>query len=105
MPASKPDKGKPFPHFTSDEEMEQFVDTADLSEYDFSEFKPMSFYLKRKDARVNMRMPASLLNSVKSAALAEKVPYQRLMRDFIEKGLAGYQANKPAKKPRRKKAS
>jgi len=99
MAASKSnDKGKAFPHFKSDEEMEHFVDTADLTEYDFSDFKPMRFYLKRKDARVNMRMPESLLTSVKQMALEEKVPYQRLMRDFIEQGLETQRSGKSRKK-------
>lgn len=87
---SKPalDKGKQFPVFTSDEEAEHFLDTADLSEYDFSGFRPGSLTLRRKDARVNMRMPQPLLTAVKAAAAEDEVPYQRLMRDFIERGLA-----------------
>jgi predicted DNA binding CopG/RHH family protein len=80
-------KAKPIPHFRSDEDMERFVATADLTEYDLSGFRPISFYLQKKDARVNMRMPEKLLRSVKSIAEAESVPYQRLIRDFIEKGV------------------
>jgi len=35
-------KGKPFLVFRTDKEAEDFVDTADLSEYDFSGFKRRS---------------------------------------------------------------
>ena len=38
---------KKIPAFESDEEAERFVDTADLSEYDFSQFKPVRFELAR----------------------------------------------------------
>lgn len=31
-----------FPAFRTDEEMEAFVDSADLSEYDFSDLRPTS---------------------------------------------------------------
>lgn len=40
---------KPFPRFATDEEAEHFVDTADLSEYDFSGFRPMRFEFEPKD--------------------------------------------------------
>ena len=102
MSEPKEDKGKPFPVFYTDAEAEHFLETADLSEYDFSQFKPMRFYLKKKDARVNMRLPEGLLNSVKAAALEEKVPYQSLIRDYLEQGLA---ERKKAKLAPRKKAS
>lgn len=105
MPRSKAEKLKPFPHLRSDEEMERFVETADLSEYDFSQFKPIrTFFKERKNARVNMRLPESLLNKVKSMALEEKVPYQRLMRDLIETGIEHRQA-RDTKPAARKKAS
>lgn len=42
--------GKRFPVFQSDEEAERFVDEADLSEFDFSGFKPMRFELEKRQA-------------------------------------------------------
>ncbi len=80
-------KLKKFPTFKSDEEAERFVDTADLSEYDFSEFKPMRFEFEPKDARVNMRLPESLLKSVKQRAGKRGIPYQRYMREMMELGM------------------
>jgi predicted DNA binding CopG/RHH family protein len=85
---SKPEKLKSFPRYDTDEDAERFVDEADLSEYDFSGFKPMTFELIKKDARVNMRLPQPLLAKIKSRAAAEGIPYQRFMRDLMERGLA-----------------
>lgn len=45
-----------WPKCGTDDEAEHFLDTADLSEYDFSQFKPMKFEFRKKDARVNMRL-------------------------------------------------
>ena len=79
---------KPFPTFKSDEEAEHFVETADLSEYDFSGFRPMQFEFAAKSARVNMRLPEAQLRAVKAEARKRGLPYQRLIRDLIDRGLA-----------------
>ena len=80
---------KKFPDFKSDAEAEAFVDTADLSEYDFSQFKPVQFEFQAKTERVNMRLPADLLKAVRSKAEAEGMPYQRFIRATLEKAVAG----------------
>jgi predicted DNA binding CopG/RHH family protein len=102
MPEHDPSKGKPIPRFNTDEEAEHFIETADLSEYDLSGFRPANFVIHDKSARVNMRMPRSLFNSLKIAAIEEQIPYQRLMRDLLAQGL---EARAEARKPVRKKAS
>ena len=81
--------GKPFPVFQSDEEAERFVEEADLSEYDFSGFKPMRFELEKKTKQVNLRMPEGLLKAVKLRARQRNIPYQRLIREAIEDALRG----------------
>lgn len=78
---------KPWPSFESDEEMEAWFDTADFSEYDFSQFRPAQFVLRKKDARVNMRMPETQLRAVKAAAAYEDIPYQRFIRRAIDEAL------------------
>ena len=78
---------KKLPVLLTDEDAERFVDEADLSEYDLSGFRPMTFELIKKDARVNMRLPQPLLAKIKSRAAAEGIPYQRFMRDLMERGL------------------
>jgi len=79
---------KKFPRFETDEEAERFVDEADLSEYDFSEFKPMRFELRRKDKQINIRMPEDMLDAVKARAKARDIPYQRFIREAIEEALS-----------------
>jgi predicted DNA binding CopG/RHH family protein len=74
------------PHMTTDVEAEDLLD-RDLSGLDFKQFQPVRFELREKDARVNMRLPTGLLDIVKARAAQQKVPYQRLIRDLIERGL------------------
>lgn len=86
---------KNLPILTSDEEAEDFVANADLTEYDLSEMKPFRFEFEKKEARVNMRVPISLLETVKRRANERGIPYQRLIREAIEQAVA----------PSRRKAS
>ena len=48
---------KTIPTFKTDEEAEDFVATADLSDYDLSGGEVVRFELKRKDKSVNLRLP------------------------------------------------
>jgi predicted DNA binding CopG/RHH family protein len=75
---------KKIPTFSTDEEAEAFVESADLSEYDLSQFKPVRFEFDRKTARVNMRLPEPLLSAVKERAKARGIPYQRFIREALE---------------------
>lgn len=79
---------KPMPSLKSDAEAEQFVDTADLSEYDLSGFEPMRFEIEPKSAVLNMRMPQNLLDAVKAKAKAKGVPYTRYVRMLLEQEVA-----------------
>ena len=81
-------KLKKIPHFRTDEEAEEFVANADLTEYDLSEFKPVHFEFEKKAARVNMRLPELLLRSIKKQASARGIPYQRLIREAVEEKVA-----------------
>jgi predicted DNA binding CopG/RHH family protein len=80
-------KLKPMPPLRSDEEAERFVDEADLSEYDLSGFRPMSFELEPKSVSISLRLPRSQLDEVKAEASKRGVPYQRLMRDLLQRGM------------------
>ena len=66
-----------------------FVETADLSKFDLSGFKPVKFEFQPKVERVNMRLPAELLKAVRSKAEAEGMPYQRFIRAALEQAVAG----------------
>ena len=78
---------KQFPTLMTDEAAEAFLE-QDLSEYDFSQFKPANFEFAAKDARVNMRLPESLVIAIKSRAAAEGIPYQRYIRRVLEQSLS-----------------
>jgi predicted DNA binding CopG/RHH family protein len=75
------------PKLTSDEEAEAFL-AQDLSDLDFSQFKKVRFEFEKKAARVNMRLPQRLLDTVKKRAAARKIPYQRFIREALEKAVA-----------------
>lgn len=84
----KVQKAKSMPSLRSDKEAEAFVSQADLSEYDFSTFKPMRFEIEPKSAALNMRLPASLLEALKSKAKAKGIPYTRYVRMLLESDIA-----------------
>jgi predicted DNA binding CopG/RHH family protein len=74
------------PRMTTDEQVEAFLE-QDLSDLDFSQFKPVRFEFENKAARLNMRLPATLLEAVKSRAKARGVPYTRFIREVLEAAL------------------
>jgi predicted DNA binding CopG/RHH family protein len=79
---------KAIPTFRTDAEAERFVDTADLTEYDLSGFKPMRFEFEKKDAQVNMRVPETLLEAVKTKARQRGIPFTRYIRMLMEQDVA-----------------
>ena len=80
---------KSIPLFSSDDEAEAFVASADLTKYDLSALTPTQFEFSSKDARVNMRLPAELLDAVKATAARKGMPYQRFIRQVLEHALQG----------------
>ena len=78
---------KKFPTFKTDREAEKFVEKADLSEYDFSDMKPMRFEMRPKDTSVNLRLSKELLNAIRKQAKRIGIPYQRLMRLKLEQAI------------------
>jgi predicted DNA binding CopG/RHH family protein len=75
------------PKMTTDEEAEAFLE-QDLSDLDFSQFKPVKFEFQAKAARLNMRLPVPLLDAVKARAKARGVPYTRFIREVLEQATA-----------------
>lgn len=78
---------KKIPVLKTNQQTEDFVDQADLSEYDLSKFKTTKFEFAAKDQRLNMRLPSSLLEAVKKKAKAKGLPYQRYIRATLEKAV------------------
>ena len=70
----------PMPSLKSDTAAKHFVETADLSKYDLSGFKPMQFEFEPKTAALNMRLPQNLLDALKVKAQKLGIPYTRYVR-------------------------
>jgi predicted DNA binding CopG/RHH family protein len=81
-------KSKPIPSLCSDADAEKFVDTADLSSFDLSGFRPMRFEFEPKAAGLNMRLPQNLLDALKAKAKAKGMPYTRYIRLLLETDIA-----------------
>lgn len=79
---------KKIPVFKTDEELERFVEDADLTEYDLSGLKPVRFEFRAKDAQLNMRVPKPLLDKMKARAKRLGIPYTRLIRQLMEQAVA-----------------
>jgi len=77
---------KRVPEFKTDAEAEAFLE-QDLSALDFSQFKPMRFEVVKKEAALNMRLPAPLMNAVRAKAKAQGIPYARYVRMVLEADL------------------
>ncbi|MFO1456512.1 MAG: CopG family antitoxin [Steroidobacteraceae bacterium] len=78
-----------LPKMRSDRQTARFVSDADLSKFDLSSMQPLRFEFAPKEARVNMRLPGDLLEAVKAAAQRQGVPYQRFIRQALERALRG----------------
>ncbi len=81
-------KPRKVPAMTTDEEAEAFLD-QDLSTLDYSQFKPVTWEAEPKSARVNMRLPEALIRAVKARAAERGIPYQRLIREALERAVRG----------------
>jgi predicted DNA binding CopG/RHH family protein len=88
MSGKKENKLKPFPRLDTDEEAERFVETADLSEYDFTGFKRARFEFEPKAAQLNMRVPQSLLDALKERARHRGIPYTQFIRELMEREIS-----------------
>jgi len=86
-------KLRKVPRFKTDEEAEAFLE-QDLSDLDFSQFKPVRFEIRPKEKSVNLRISSSLLEAVRERAKREGVPYQRYIRLVLESAVA---ERKPAR--------
>jgi predicted DNA binding CopG/RHH family protein len=76
-----------LPGLKTDRDAEQFVASSDLTRYDLSAMKATQFEFSAKEARINMRLPGELLSAVKLAAQQRGVPYQRFIRQTLERAL------------------
>lgn len=77
---------KKVPRLRTDEQAEAFL-AQDLSNLDFSQFKPARFEFEKKDEQINMRVPKPLLAAVKARAKARGIPYTRFIRETLEQAV------------------
>jgi predicted DNA binding CopG/RHH family protein len=87
---------KKLPKLTSDRQAEEFVEKADLTQYDLSQLKRVGFEFEKKTAQLNMRVPKPLLDAVKQLAKARGIPYTRFVREAMELALS-----RPENRPRK----
>jgi predicted DNA binding CopG/RHH family protein len=77
---------KKVPRLKTNKAAEAFLE-QDLSEIEFSQFKPVRFEFEKKDEQINMRMPRPLLEALKARAKARGIPYTRLIRETLERAM------------------
>lgn len=78
-----------IPKFKNEDEEREFWWNLDLSEYfDPDNFVPVSFpNLKPTTKPISIRIPEYLLNRVKEQANELNIPYQSLIKQYIQKGV------------------
>lgn len=78
-----------IPKFKNEDEERKFWWKLDLSEYyEPSDFEPVSFpNLKPTSRSISIRMPEYLINRVKEKANALDIPYQSLIKQYINRGV------------------
>ena len=89
-----------IPKFTSDEQAEAFLE-QDLSDLDFSRFKPTRFEFQKKTTQINMRIPKALLEAVKRRSKARGIPYTRFVREALEQALHRYSSKRRSSSAKR----
>ena len=78
-----------LPNFKNEDEEREFWSKIYLSEYfEPDDFVPVSFpNLKPTSRAISIRVPEYLLDRVKEKANAINIPYQSLIKIYIEKGV------------------
>lgn len=78
-----------IPNFKNEDEEADFWANLDLSEYlEASDFERVSFpNLKPTTRSISIRIPEYLLNRVKEKANEINIPYQSLIKQYIQKGV------------------
>ena len=83
---------KPIPKFANEDEERQFWEHHDTSEYlDWSQAQQVVMpKLKPTTKTISLRLPQHLLDSIKAAANARHVPYQSLIKVWLQEKLHGH---------------
>lgn len=83
---------KVIPEFANEEEERKFWEQNDSSDYlDWNEAQPVVMpNLKPTTKTISLRLPQHLLDSIKAAANARDVPYQSLIKVWLQEKLHGH---------------
>lgn len=83
---------KPVPKFRNEAEERTFWETHDSSEFvDWSKAQQIALpNLKPSTKTISLRLPQHLLNSIKAAANARDVPYQSLIKVWLQEKLRSH---------------
>ena len=83
---------KPIPKFASEDDERRFWEQNDSSEYlDWSQAQQVVMpKLKPTTKTISLRLPQHLLDSIKAAANARDVPYQSLIKVWLQEKLQSH---------------
>jgi len=83
---------KSIPEFASEDEEREFWEQNDSSDYiDWTQAQPVVMpKLKPTTKTISLRLPQHLLDSIKAAANARDVPYQSLIKVWLQEKLHGH---------------
>ena len=83
---------KAIPKFATEEEERKFWEQKDSSDYlDWNKAQPVVMpNLKPTTKTISLRLPQHLLDSIKTAANARDVPYQSLIKVWLQEKLHGH---------------
>ncbi|MDH3888470.1 MAG: BrnA antitoxin family protein [Gammaproteobacteria bacterium] len=83
---------KPIPKFANEDEERQLWEQHDSSEYlDWGQAQQVVMpRLKPTTKTISLRLPQHLLDSIKAAANARDVPYQSLIKVWLQEKLHGH---------------
>lgn len=82
---------KTIPKFASEAAERTFWEKSDSADFlDWAKAKPAAFpNLKPSTRTISLRLPQHLLDSIKSAANSRDVPYQSLIKVWLQEKLTG----------------
>lgn len=78
---------KKLPKLPTDKAAEEFIAEADLTEYDLSDMKQVRFEFHPNARSITMRLSDELLAAIKEKAERSGIPYQRFIRQALEKAV------------------
>lgn len=76
---------KKMPSLKTDTDVENFM-TEDLSQYDLSDFIPVSFEFEQETTSINI--PLHLFNALKIKAMAERIPCSQYIKLVLKQAAA-----------------